>query len=367
MNQKEMNIKKKSNKKLIILNKHKYEKQKETINPSETVVEDFSNLMILPHLHKHDLNKKTLYDKNSYWICGGYFTEIGCLNTFNCLFKNIDFEFPHYQCHECEFQICYECVQFYTESPQQVKFLHRTYNPTFHMHPVKLDLGSESKSWVCSGMGLPNKCLSVNNGEALIGHKRWRCADWKVQLWYKWIKRKDVEASANNLIVHEHQLFKGKFSNFFNPAENVLCDAGSKSIGIEHDIDSEQKVLRCAPCNFTWCEECFKIVSENQKEEEKATKEFNLMNQSISNLKGDEVVYISMHPHPLVQVIDDNLLWDFVQNGNCKSLTHKSNLSEAKYFKCLKSSCNFQLCALCTSPYVRKVKSLKKGGTWLIF
>ena len=61
--------------------------------------------MILPHLHKHDLFKKDAYQKPSTWICGGYFTELGCLSTFDCMFKHIDFEFPHYECEECEFQI----------------------------------------------------------------------------------------------------------------------------------------------------------------------------------------------------------------------------------------------------------------------
>ena len=55
------------------------------------------DLMILPHLHKHDLVKKRIYNKPSSWICGGYFTRLGCLNSFECLFKQIDFEFPHYE------------------------------------------------------------------------------------------------------------------------------------------------------------------------------------------------------------------------------------------------------------------------------
>lgn len=71
--------------------------------PKERVRE---GLMVLPHLHKHDLIKKKVYDKPSTWICGGYFSRLGCLNSFNCLFKHIDFEFPHYQCMQCEFQIC---------------------------------------------------------------------------------------------------------------------------------------------------------------------------------------------------------------------------------------------------------------------
>lgn len=70
------------------------QEQPKVTKPKPITNED---LMILPHLHKHDMVKKKIYDKPSTWICGGYFTELGCLNTFNCLFKHIDFEFPHYQ------------------------------------------------------------------------------------------------------------------------------------------------------------------------------------------------------------------------------------------------------------------------------
>lgn len=129
------------------------------------------SLRILPHFHKHDLHKMSVYDKPSYWIWGGYFTEIGCLNTFNCQFKNIDYEFPHYQCHDCEFQVCLEWADYYSQSTNKVKFIHRTYNPVFHQHPVKLDLGSETKSWVWSGVSLPNKCLSTTSDKPLTNEK----------------------------------------------------------------------------------------------------------------------------------------------------------------------------------------------------
>lgn len=132
--------------KVEVLNKNPKNSSSE-VSSLPPITQDDS-VRILPHFHKHDLHKMTVYDKPSYWICGGYFTEIGCLSSFNCNFKNIDFEFPHYQCHSCEFQVCLECVDYYSQSIEKARFLHRTYQPSFHPHPVKLDLGSESKSWL---------------------------------------------------------------------------------------------------------------------------------------------------------------------------------------------------------------------------
>eukprot|EP00343_Euplotes_focardii_P004686 CAMPEP_0205811316 /NCGR_PEP_ID=MMETSP0205-20121125/15494_1 /ASSEMBLY_ACC=CAM_ASM_000278 /TAXON_ID=36767 /ORGANISM="Euplotes focardii, Strain TN1" /LENGTH=114 /DNA_ID=CAMNT_0053090321 /DNA_START=379 /DNA_END=723 /DNA_ORIENTATION=- len=51
--------------------------EKVTIDKVEKIDNINDNLMILPHLHKHDLHKKTTYDKPSFWICGGYFSELG--------------------------------------------------------------------------------------------------------------------------------------------------------------------------------------------------------------------------------------------------------------------------------------------------
>lgn len=157
-------------------------------------------VMILPHLHKHDLYKKKIYNKPSTWICGGYFTVLGCLNTFNCLFKNIDFEFPHYQWGQWEFQICTEWVKYYAENLEKVKFLHRTYYANYHPHPLNLDLGSEWKSWNCNGMSLPNKWKSSNQGEALIGMKRWIWQTCDIKLCLRCIKRKDIKEVCDNIL-----------------------------------------------------------------------------------------------------------------------------------------------------------------------
>lgn len=368
--------------KLSLDEEFEIEERKQNINvPSKSIKEesdypkklkvksnDIDNLMILPHLHKHDLCKKKVYDKPSTWIWAGYFTELGCLNSFSCLFKQIDFEFPHFQCSQWEFQICCDCAKYYSENLETVRFQHRTYYPVFHKHPVNLELGSERKSWVCSGMGLPNKCLSAVNNEPLIGSKRWKWHQCNVQLWYNWLKRKDIEETLNNILVHEHQLFKGKFDKFFNRNHTILWDAGERSVGISHDIDNEQKILRCAPCDFNWCEEWFKLISENQKEEERASQEVSMLNQSITNLTPDQVVYLTNHAHPLFQVIDSTALWERVVSGDCISLDHKSNFSEPMYFKWVKQDkWGFVLWALCTSQYVKKVKSFKKAGTCTIF
>jgi hypothetical protein len=364
----------------------KLEEQKQTISRSQASTKNNdvqpkklkaknsdTDTMVLPHLHKHDLYKKMTYDKPSTWIWASYFTELGCLNSLNCMFKPIDYEFPHYQCGECEFQIWLDWAKYYAESLETVRFQHRTYYPVFHKHPVILDMGLERKSWACSGMGLPNNCLSSINGEALIGSKKWKWQQWNVQLWFDWLKRQDIEESCNNMLVHEHQLFKGQVANFFNRNQTVLCDAGERSVGISHDIDNEQKVLRCAPCNFNWCEECYKVIDDNQREEERAINEAgmlnkNITNKNITNLLPDQVVYVTIHPHPLHQVIDNSALCERVVHGQCVSIDYKSNFSEPKYFKWIKQDkWEFVLWALCTSQHVRRVKTVKKSGACIIF
>jgi hypothetical protein len=325
------------------------------------------NWMILPHLHKHDLFKKDVYQKPSTWICAGYFTELGCLSTFDWMFKHIDFEFPHYECQECEFQLCCECAKYYADNLETVNFIHRTYYPKFHLHPVKLVLRSERDNWICSGVGLPNKCRSSSTGEPLIGYKQWTCQLWDVKLCYLCIKRKDIENVTNHYLVHEHQLFIGNFKNFYDENESIFCDAGERSIGISHEIDSEQKVLICAHCNFNWCQEWFDLVKESHQEEEKAEHENQMMDDSITQLGKDQVVYVKIHKHPLIRVVDRSALCNQAIGGNCLSLENKSNLSEPVYFKWLKDKCNFQIWALCTSQWVKKVKTVNGNKTWVIF
>lgn len=324
------------------------------------------NLMVLPHLHKHDLFKKQVYQKPSTWICGGYFTEAGCLSSFNWMFKNIDFEFPHYECEECEFQVWCDCAKYYAENLEPVKFLHRSYNVPYHAHPVKLELGSERKNWKCSGIGLPNKCLSSQNGESILGAKKWTCESCNVLLCYPCVKRRDIENVDSNYMVHEHYLYKSDFLNYFRQNESIFWDGGEKSWGIGHEIDSQQKLYRCEPWNFNCCEECFQTICQSQKEDELAHKEASMLNESISNLESNQVVYIINHPHPLYQEVDSDALCENAKVDKCLSLENKTSHTEPVYFKWVKTKCDFQLWALCTSPYVKKVKTLK-GKTWVIF
>jgi hypothetical protein len=59
----------------------------------------------------------------------------------------------------------------------------------------------------------------------------------------------------------------------------------------------------------------------------------NIIHQNITTVQPDQVVYVTIHPHPLHQVIDNSALCERVIHGQCVSLDHKSNFSEPKYFK----------------------------------
>jgi len=325
------------------------------------------NCMILPHLHKHDLFKKTTYDKLSSWIWGGYFTSLGCIDSFKCMFKNIDFEFPHFECGQCEFQIWWEWARYYAGNLDKVKFLHRSYSPVIHSHSVNLVLRSESESWMWSGMGLPNKCLTSPSGTPLVEYKQWICKTCDVRLWYQWIKRKDIVSIIQNPCVHEHFLFKGKYTDFFGHNAIVNWDAGEKTVGVSHQIDQEQMVFRCAPWNFDCCEDWLKYIVETNTNNEKEEIENGMLNESISNVTNNQVVYINGHKHPLIKTVDHSALCDNVISENWLSLKNKSNNSEPIYFKCLKEKCNVQMCALWVSPIVKKVKNVNGQKTCIIF
>lgn len=161
-------------------------------------------------------------------------------------------------------------------------------------------------------------------------------------------------------------MYKGAFQDFFNEYNSIFWDWGSQSVGINHEIDAEQDVLRWDPCNFNCWSECFQLVGENQKEQEKVNIENSMLNNNLADLKPDEVVIVKSHPHPLMQKISTDELCHNAKFEECISLVSKSAQSAPKYFVCFKQNCNFALWALCTSQVVKKVKKLK-GKTWTIF
>lgn len=77
-------------------------------------------------------------------------------------------------------------------------------------------------------------------------------------------------------------------------------------------------------------------MSENAEEKEMVDRESNMMNETLVNLKDDEIVIVSNHKHPLYKVIDENLLCEGAKSGQCFSLENKSMQSEPTYFKCVK-------------------------------
>ena len=207
-------------------------------------------------------------------------------------------------------------------------------------------MGSERKSWNCSGMSLPNKCKSSAQGEALIGHKRWICETCHFQFCYKCLKRTDIIEVCENSQVHPHFLYKGKFKDFFKPYESVICECGEKDVGITHEIDPEQNVLRCEPCNFNCCEECFDLVRQNLRDEAQHDLERSMIHEDIAHASRDKIFLVSTHKHPLIKVIDENALCSNVLKNSCISLTNKSNKTEPLYFKSTEQNSDYILCAL---------------------
>lgn len=91
------------------------------------------------------------------------------------------------------------------------------------------------------------------------------------------------------------------------------------------------------------------------------------MDEDLSKASKDEIIIVSNHNHPLIKVVDPNMLCDKAMSGQCVSLENKSGQTEPIYFKCPKQNCEYKMCALCTSQYVKKVKKLKNGKTCVIF
>lgn len=153
----------------------------------------------------------------------------------------------------CEFQICTECANYYAQNLEKVRFIHRTYYVPFHPHPVTMNMGSESKSWVCDGTKLPGKCKTSESNDPLTETKSWGCKQCNEKYCYPCLTRQDIEDVSKNEFVHPHSLFKVSHDSVFQALDSSPCDLGKQGLGIEHQIDSEQKVLRCEECNFNSC------------------------------------------------------------------------------------------------------------------
>ena len=113
--------------------------------------------------------------------------------------------------------------------------------------------------------------------------------------------------------------------------------------------------------------ECFQVVADNQKEEDMKDRESSMLNNDMMSISKDEVIIVNNHKHPLFKISDPNALCDRVKTGRCISLDSKSSTSAPIYFKCIKPTCEFIMCALCTTPNAKYSKKLKHGKTCMIF
>lgn len=75
------------------------------------------------------------------------------------------------------------------------------------------------------------------------------------------------------------------------------------------------------------------MIKESHQEEERVEHENEMMDESINQVKDDQVVYVKIHKHPLLRVVDSSALCEKAIDGNCLSLKNKSNLSEPVYFR----------------------------------